>query len=264
MKTYAATSVLYHFTHYDSAIQVLTDKLFRLSNTAFREEEADFGKHIYYLSASRTLTTRFNNTTRSVVFQIDGIKLATSNKIKPVNFWQSLDTPTLLENEDRVLSRYPVIPIKDIVVALHVPLKSVPSTAVQKIKRLCIRQRIPVYFYNTDMLYSIHPKKRVNVPLSILPVSPAPLPQSGIRNDNYYNRYEHTRTKKNNRLAYLITKALISTLDDRETLELQQANYTSVKLPLANIQYSQAVLNYMRKHDLTVEQADYLINKSIT
>lgn len=264
MKAYAATAILYHFTHYDSAIQILTDKLFRLSNTAFREAEADFGKHIYYLSTSRTLTTNFNNTTRSVVFQLDGIKLAANNKIKPVNFWQSLDAPTLLENEDRILSLYPVIPIKDIVISVHVPLKSIPDSAVQKIKRLCIRQRIPVYFYNADTLYSLNAKKRISVPLSILPMSPAPLPHSGIYNDNNYNRFEHINKKKNNRLAYLITKALISKLDTREATELKEANYTNVKLPLSSIEYSQAVLNYMRKHDLTIEQANHIINKSIT
>lgn len=68
------------------------------------------------------------------------------------------------EMEERVLSNKPTLGIENIT-AIHVPVQDTDKNSLQLLKRLAIKLRIPIYFYDTTIITTTHPSKRIKVPI---------------------------------------------------------------------------------------------------
>lgn len=184
----AGSSILFHATTLDSAVNILESKHFLL-RPAVTSDETKFGTALYFLSTARSvLSEYFNNLFIYAVFQLDGTRIGQNHKVIPVEFFEPNDWSKVDEKEDRVLSTKNTLSTK-YVTAIHIPTGNLPKyrtnvplwTLVQQIKRLAKKLGIPVYFYKQGKLTSLHSKNRVQVPFENIPVDPVPLPGINTR-----------------------------------------------------------------------------------
>lgn len=168
----SATPILYHITNFLAALSIVGKNRFELKPSDGTDvEEALQNEASYYLSTARHKTaayTRENVNQNAVIFVLDGIKLATKYKIKPVDYWAKMyndASPTAhrrdyMESEDRVLSSKPTIDKASRYVTEIHAFRGTDKQAAGKKDRLtalykfALRHKIAIYFYadRKDML----------------------------------------------------------------------------------------------------------------
>lgn len=153
----SASAILYHITASGNAANILKTNEFQLKPNEGTESETELSQSAYYLSTTRSRIGAYVINSihkRSVIFILDGHKLAQRYKIKPVDYWQSgfdkyATTETRTRNdetEDRVLSPKPKIPAATYIQEVHAMNDDLSSV----IKKYCLYRKIPVYFYESS------------------------------------------------------------------------------------------------------------------
>jgi hypothetical protein len=180
LTTAGLSPILYHYTHVSGALDILEDMKFHLSPAIGTNSDMAPGCKLYYLSCSRI---KFGGYSRSKVynsgvhFVLDGVKLAQKYSGSPMDYWGDTWRKALLddtknknvsidklfedylgkdENEDRVFSDEPTIPVQKYVKEVHIFLKpetgrdfySVDYQKIMKIMRICMSSGIEVYMYD--------------------------------------------------------------------------------------------------------------------
>jgi hypothetical protein len=115
-----ATPILFHFTKIESLYNILKNNTLNLSHNLGSKVD-EYGKKIYYMSFTRTKSTKSGYGTKfinpnAVRITFDGTKLNNNYKFLPVDYWgyeKTLDImnrPSTDETEDRLVSDKESIP----------------------------------------------------------------------------------------------------------------------------------------------------------
>ncbi len=175
----AATPILYHLTSTNAAVAILTKNRFELKPSEGTERESELlsRKEAYYLSTTRSKLGSYSLKgvgTHSTIFVLDGTKLSSRYKIKPVDYWGPTfqSTPANRtasdEAEDRILSNKPLLPAIPYVKEVHAHIGDggKASNRAVALKKICLLKKIPVFFYNDAKALLLMDKKKA-VPLSV-------------------------------------------------------------------------------------------------
>jgi hypothetical protein len=124
-----ATTVLYHYTKIENAVNILKTKQFRLSSSLPQDQESSLvskkheGKQ-FYLSTARTPQSAFirgrSKENNAVIFDLDGDWFNRNNyTVKPVDYFSGTEADKK-EHEDRVISNDPIIKLNNnLVKSIH-------------------------------------------------------------------------------------------------------------------------------------------------
>jgi hypothetical protein len=209
-----ASSVLYHYTSLNSAVAIFESGQFLLSSSTGNKSEELYAVrgYPYFLSTARNKTADFAMRPYggAVMFNLDGRWLGARYPVKPVDYWDRawLNDPTRgSEQEDRVLSKTPAIPL-DSVTAVHVLIPSGASSEVSKsaaarsILLAAKKRGINVYAYTDESAWKLQDTRRA-VPLSQAPIrgnKPANVPYTPDL--SYYKDALNSTTSKDRYREY--------------------------------------------------------------
>jgi len=169
-----ATSVLYHYTSVNAALNILQQGAFQLSSSMGTSAEQQYAPegYNYFLSTSRVKSGDYARYVGSsgVMFVLDGNWLSQRYPVKPMDYWERAwlqsDGTRTRESEDRVFSREPEISIAP-VKAMHVLIKEQHEYRSPQIRQLMIlakRQNIPAYLYTDESAWRLQDRRRAVTP----------------------------------------------------------------------------------------------------
>lgn len=169
----SATSVLYHLTSQTNAINILKTNEFQLKPADGTDSEEDINTG-YYLSTTRSRVGSYvtrNISNSSVLLVLDGTKFSHRYKIKPVDYWQVVDSSPEMrtqsdETEDRVLSKTPKIKASPYIREVHAVFSNIDQAL--RLKKLCIYLKIPLFFYSDTKSLTMNRRKAVQMSLKEL------------------------------------------------------------------------------------------------
>lgn len=156
-----ATSVLYHYTKLESAVDILTNKEFKLASSFAKDEEQLIPGEknawkAYYMSTARTPTSAFIrgkalSNQWGVILKLNGDWFNQNGyTVKPVDYFNT--DADRKEHEDRVISKEPTIKFdgSDLIESVHILVKSMRPVAQQIMKLLiaCKKANIPFFVYD--------------------------------------------------------------------------------------------------------------------
>lgn len=178
MKEVAGISpIVYHGTGYREAAEICKTNKFALNWALAKQAETRLAsKHPYFLSTARNKNSRYLQGL-SVVFKLDGRKLATRYKGGPIDYWiddlgggYRNTVSDHSEQEDRIYSNKPYIDAARYILEIEI---SLPSTRVSQqitafmhlIQKFCKKHRIPLKFYENsrDMLLGRKPITELDI-----------------------------------------------------------------------------------------------------
>jgi hypothetical protein len=167
--TEGATDVLYHKTSVSAALDILKSGEFKLSSSIGSDTET--GMVIkgmpYYLSTSRSKVGDYHRDTgdSAAMFVLDGQKIASKYKVKPVDYWERMWLATsdrTRESEDRIYSKSNVMSTES-VTELHVLLKKQRDNISEIVRQLLIASKtsgIKTYLYNDESAWRLQDKRK--------------------------------------------------------------------------------------------------------
>ncbi len=174
------TSVLYHITGISKAANIAVSNRFELKASDGTEAELLTGKASYYLSTARhklASYTRKSLYSYSVIFVLNGTKLAQKYKSEPVDYWAGFydanqpDSRDRMEAEDRIYSKTPFItPSSRYITEIHAQINDKRNKLIQ-LKRFAIKNKIPIWFYDSNETMILLDKKK-SVPFEPLKMEP--------------------------------------------------------------------------------------------
>lgn len=187
------TDILYHITGIGAASKIVKSNQFHMKPNEGTDAEAMLSKAAYYLSTTRTRIGSYSRQSifqYSVVFVLDGRKLANKYRIQPVDYWETLkeaepyNTDNAYhrrrdrnESEDRVLSKSPTIPALPYIKEIHACVND-KKPQMFALKKAALLHKIPIWFYdNTKDLLLLDKRKAVPVKFdkdALQPTEPAP------------------------------------------------------------------------------------------
>ena len=164
-----ASSVLYHYTNTNAALQILTDGAFGLSSTVGNKSEAQYAPegYPYFLSASRSRVGDYHRYvgTSGVMFVLDGNWFGQRYPVKPIDYWErgwQHAPDRTRETEDRIFSKEPTIPIGG-VRGIHVLIKEkheFRSPVTRKLIILAKKMGIKTFLYNDEQAWRLQDTRR--------------------------------------------------------------------------------------------------------
>ena len=172
----ASSAVLYHATDLPSARNIIHDNVFLLAPSAtsgIEAEQAPSVSDVFFLSTTRSKVgayTRSKARPGSVVLRLNGRALGSRYKVKPVDYWGTIDMKstelrdTRNEREDRLFSRSAEIPnarkyVEEVHVWMPVDENSSLLRFVFDLFVDCKRGKIKFYAYNTEQDFLLQVKK---------------------------------------------------------------------------------------------------------
>jgi hypothetical protein len=169
-----ATSVLYHYTSVNAALNILQQGAFQLSSSVGTSAEQQYAPqgYNYFLSTSRVKSGDYARYVGSsgVMFVLDGNWLSQRYPVKPIDYWERAwlqsDGTRTRESEDRVFSREPEISIAP-VKAMHVLITEQNEYRSPQIRKLMIlgkRQGIATYLYTDESSWRLQDRRRAVTP----------------------------------------------------------------------------------------------------
>jgi hypothetical protein len=127
------SNVLYHSTGIMQAASIIEDNRFILSADFAKDAEMKSGKPMFYLSTTRSRAGSYHNSENSmfngtVIFVLDGRKLAQTYAGKPVDYWgdsfrNEHGVPLNDEMEDRIFSPTRTIPALKYIMSVDIMMK---------------------------------------------------------------------------------------------------------------------------------------------
>lgn len=166
----SATENLYHFTSSRAAIKALEEGTLLTPVAMTKSDTSLTHKHMYFLSLTRSRFGRYHRASeQGVLFEIDGRKANQKFKIKPVDYWQIFETPTLRadsdEQEERLVTNIPQIDIKPYLKSISLLVLGKTDKFTVRVLNLHARKLgIPFYLYNDPLLFKAGREKgRLNV-----------------------------------------------------------------------------------------------------
>jgi hypothetical protein len=167
--TEGATSVLYHKTSVNAALDILKSGEFKLSSSIGNDVESRMAiKGMpYYLSTSRSKVGDYHRYVgdSAAMFVLDGQKIGNKYKVKPVDYWERmwLNNPERTsESEDRIYSKTNTMST-DSVIGLHVLLKEQNDIRSEVVRQLLIESKtsgIKTYLYNDESAWRLQDTRR--------------------------------------------------------------------------------------------------------
>lgn len=164
-----ATSVLYHKTGVNAALDILNSGEFKLSSSIGNDVESKMAVKgmPYYLSTSRSKVGDYHRYVgdSAAMFVLDGQRIGSRYKVAPVDYWERmwLNNPERTsESEDRIYSRTNTMPI-DSVVGLHVLLKEQSDNRSEVVRQLLIAaktQGIKTYLYDDEKSWRLQDTRK--------------------------------------------------------------------------------------------------------
>lgn len=164
-----ATSVLYHKTGVNAALDILRSGEFKLSSSIGNDVESSMAVKgmPYYLSTTRSKVGDYHRYIgdSAAMFVLDGNKISNRYKVEPVDYWERMwlhNPERTRESEDRIYSRYNTMPI-DSVIGLHVLLKEQNPVRSETVRQLLIAaktQGIKTYLYNDERPWRLQDTRR--------------------------------------------------------------------------------------------------------
>lgn len=176
-RTTASRGTLYHMTHSRAATSILKNGWFALKPSDGTKEEEKLSAGTYYMSTARLMDNRYFRQgvwSTTVVFELDGNKLAQRYKVVPVDYWQM--GPEAFEAEERVLSPRSRLPIKPWLRKIYTTAK---NDRLPELQRAALKARIPLIVYEDSEALMKHDQRRI-----------VKVPLQPLTNDGQSNRYE--------------------------------------------------------------------------
>lgn len=168
----SGTPILYHITSVTNAASIVSKDRFELKPSDGTQAEESLGRS-YYLSATRHKLGAYTQKSLyqySVIFVLDGTKLAQRHKSKAIDYWGGYGEEWVradrFEAEDRIFSQKPTIEqAHKYIKELHVHLND-KRGALYQLKRAALLRSIPIFFYGDrkDLLL-LDKRKAVQVDL---------------------------------------------------------------------------------------------------
>jgi hypothetical protein len=158
MKSESGSSVLYHKTGIQNAIDILKTQKLELTPTGRSSVETNMNRsYSYYMSFGRTSTAKYNKmSTFRVQMVFDGSTLATRHKITAVDYWGEdyrKHAGGEYEQEDRLLSDKPVLKLIGLV-EMHCLLSDkMPDNQRRQVRALALlakRTSTKLYVYTNE------------------------------------------------------------------------------------------------------------------
>lgn len=156
--------VVYHTTPLSAAVKILSSGYFSLSSSMGTEMEKTINPpgYNYYLSTSRSKMGDYQlqQGSDSVTFKLSGEWFNQQYKSKPVDYWERSwqYSGRTSEQEDRVFSKNPKIPIDPILEAHLFIDTSWDAARTRKFWLLCKQNRIPCWIYTRKKYWLLQQK----------------------------------------------------------------------------------------------------------
>lgn len=151
--------ILYHATNCHAAASIFAKNRFELKPAAGTDAETQIKGQGYYLSCSRIKNAAYTTKSmsdNSVILVLDGVLLGQRFKGRAVDYWgpEYYKTPEghvqRFESEDRVFANTPFItPAVKYIKAVHVRINKDREPLMFAIKKACLLNRIPCWWYET-------------------------------------------------------------------------------------------------------------------
>ncbi len=155
--------ILYHYTGYTSAIEILKSGKFLLTSALGTEADRSINNNkIFYLSTTRTIVGRYHtNSPYGVLFQLNGQCYNSKVSGIPVDYWgdrkpeYSKNGSNQSEAEDRIVSNHNELPIGKGIECIHIffdlnqktPNTEIYKARIQQIATLANERNIPLKIY---------------------------------------------------------------------------------------------------------------------
>lgn len=210
MKQIAGLSpVLFHRTGTRAAANIMRTDRFELKPSEGTEAEQKFSQS-YYLSTARSPNSAYimkGASSQSVVFELDGVKLAQKFKGSAIDYWgpdyykygDATGNHDLrserFEAEDRIYSKDKFLPASKYIKAVYAMAKVGTErnhstlASLYDLKKFCMLRKVPIYFFD-DHKALIQRNKNKAVPFK--PEKPGPDP------DAYVHPREHLEYEAKN------------------------------------------------------------------
>ena len=157
----SVTSLVYHFTYPNSALDILKTNKFILRSTFINAENREKRKKFYFLSTSHVKFGGYairNLADSGVILVLDGSKFNQRYFGKPIDYWGrnfQIDKEKRVkynENEERIYSDKPTIPnARKYIKEIHVYVNDKKNIYINDIYRDLLKEAnkfgIPIYFY---------------------------------------------------------------------------------------------------------------------
>jgi hypothetical protein len=171
--TEGATSVLYHKTSLDAALEILTTGEFKLTSSLGNDSEAKMMPkgYPYYLSTTRSKVGDYHRYVGStaVMFVLDGDKIGQNNLVKPVDYWSRMwqhNPERTRESEDRIFSKRNTLSA-DCIRAVHILVSEHNENRSEAARQLLIAAKtrgIRTYLYNDEKAWRLQDTRRAISP----------------------------------------------------------------------------------------------------
>lgn len=171
--TEGATSVLYHKTGINAALEIITSGEFKMSSTMGVEGEAQYAPkgYPYYLSTTRSKVGDYHRWVgnSAVMFVLDGGRIGHNYKVKPIDYWERAwqhSPERTRESEDRIFGRKNTLST-DCVREVHVLLKEQDERHSETVRRLLIAAKsrgIKSYLYGDDTSWRLQDTRKALSP----------------------------------------------------------------------------------------------------
>lgn len=177
------SDVLYHLTNVSAAASICSKNRFELIADELESIGTD-QLHRFFLSCARSPQSSYFQKigTFSVIFKLNGRKLATRYLVRPVDYWGTNETSDdkqgdalrraqRYEMEDRVFSKAPYInDALSYVDEIHA-MKNDKTDALFTLKKFALLNKIPIFLYDSDNDLRLLNKKRSSM-IALMPARP--------------------------------------------------------------------------------------------
>lgn len=177
----SATGTLYHFTNVRAAISALETKLL-LSPVAMTKSDSIVKSALYFLSMTRSRFGRYHrNYSGGILFELDGNKINTRYKVKPVDYWQFFSSPKLRfdsdEQEERLVCDKPAIDVRPYLksISLLIDNRKIDKMTLRLFNMHARKIGVPFYVYSDPQLFKLgRDKGRLSIEEAVDKHAPAP------------------------------------------------------------------------------------------
>lgn len=163
----AASPILYHILKLEHATVATKNDRLRLAPIVGKKFETDLGEvYPFFLSLARNRSNDYFENNRHghrAIFVLDGVKLGHNYRIEPVNYWHNSAHNTDHENEDRLYSAKPFIPLFRYLKEVHIVVDPNWSGGENLgLLMACKKKNVPVFQYeNSDDLIRLDKRKAI-------------------------------------------------------------------------------------------------------
>jgi len=165
-----ASPVLYHYTHAEAALDILTNNRFQLSISTGNKSEQEYAPagYDYFLSLTRSKVGDYHRwaSNGAVMFVLNGTWFNGRYPVKPIDYWARAwnypGSARTRESEDRLFSKTPEI-AADAITQVHVLIKEQQQFRSPTIRKVLIAAKsrgLPVYLYTDESAWRLQDTRR--------------------------------------------------------------------------------------------------------